>query len=30
MNLQDLFFIALTLVFFVLSAIYASACEKLR
>ena len=30
MNLQDLFFIGLTIVFFVLSAVYAAACEKPR
>jgi hypothetical protein len=30
MNMQDLFFIGLTLVFFALSAAYASVCEKLR
>lgn len=30
MNMQDLFFIGLTLVFFVLCATYASVCEKLR
>jgi len=30
MNLQDLFFIGLTLAFFALSAAYASVCEKFR
>ena len=30
MNLQDLFFIGLTLVFFALSAAYASICEIFR
>jgi hypothetical protein len=30
MNLPDIFFIGITVVFFVLCAAYASVCEKLR